>query len=50
MLILCTPPLDASLLQVMPTKTQAALCGRDDAKGTNPTTQVDTRESLMCPD
>ena len=26
------------------------LCAHPTAKGTNPTTGVDTRESLMCPD
>ena len=35
---------------VMPPKTQAALCLREDVKGVNSKTKVDTRESLMCPD
>ena len=35
---------------VMPTYTQKALCEREDAKGTNSITKVETRESLMCPD
>lgn len=34
---------------LIPTKTLDLLCQRPDAKGTNPTTSVDTRESLMCP-
>lgn len=32
----------------MPDFALKALCGRTDAKGTNPTTGVDTFESLMC--
>lgn len=36
---------DASI----PLKTLPQVCERSDVKGTNPTTGVDTRESLMCP-
>ena len=35
---------------VLPSYTQKQLCSRADAKGTNPATGIDTRDSLMCPD
>ena len=34
---------------IMPEKTLKGLCSRDDAKGVNSKTKVETRESLMCP-
>lgn len=33
----------------MPSKTLIQVCERDDIKGKNPVTGVETAESLMCP-
>lgn len=32
----------------IPPKTLLQICEKEDTKGTNPTTGVDTRDSLMC--
>ena len=32
-----------------PSKTLIQLCERDDINGVNPTTNIETKESLMCP-
>jgi uncharacterized protein YjbI with pentapeptide repeats len=34
----------------IPLKTLSLVCARDDVRGTHPTTGVDTRESLLCPE
>jgi uncharacterized protein YjbI with pentapeptide repeats len=33
----------------IPAKTLMLVCEREDVKGTNPATGVETRDSLMCP-
>jgi uncharacterized protein YjbI with pentapeptide repeats len=34
----------------IPMKTISLVCAREDVRGTNPITGIDTRESLLCPE